>query len=190
MPQWSHWDLVTSRLGRDQRKFWKAAVMEKGVSEQGTSARAHPFSAVCGWTGCSPCRVLSEGMFQDTNCRECRHVCVQMDHGGRSAEMHMATAKAPFSSGFFLCSKAAEMKCWNQQTNLWKHIRVETLPPASIGKTPFDSHQGVPARHTLWIAEANQEPRPAKISCQKVDQSSLLLQATVNNAISTTLEEN
>lgn len=32
MPQWSHWDLVSSRLGQDQRKFWKAVVMEKHVS--------------------------------------------------------------------------------------------------------------------------------------------------------------
>lgn len=190
MPQWSHWDLVSSRLGHDQRKFWKAVVMEKHVSEQGTSAKAHHFTAVCGWTGCSPCRILPQGMLRDTNCRECRRVRVQMDHRSHSAEMHVATAKPSFSSGFFLCSKAAEMKCWNQQTDLWKHIQIEKLPPASVGKTPSDSRQGVPARHILWIVEANQEPRPAEISCQKVDHSSLLLQATVNNALSTTLEEN
>lgn len=188
MAQWSRWDLVSSRLGPDQRNFWKAVAMGKGVSEQGTSARAHHVTAACGWMGCSPRRVLPEGMLQDTNCRECRRVRVQMDHCSHGAQMHAATAKASFSSGFFLCSKAAEMKCWSQKTDLWKHILVEKLPPASIGKTPSDSRQGVPACHILWIAET--EPRPAEISHQKADHSSLLLQATVNNAISTTLEEN
>lgn len=118
MAQWSCWDLVSSRLGPDQRNFWKAVAMGKGVSEQGTSARAHHVTAACGWMGCSPHRVLPEGMLQDTNCRECRRVRVQMDHCSHGAQMHMATAKASFSSGFFLCSKAAEMKCWSQKTDL------------------------------------------------------------------------
>lgn len=93
MAQWSLWDLVSSRLGPDQRNFWKAVVMGKGVSEQGTSARAHHVTAACGWMGCSPRRVLPEGMLQDSNRRECRHVRVQMDHCSHGAQMHVATAK-------------------------------------------------------------------------------------------------
>lgn len=183
MAQWSHWDLVSSRLGQDQRNFWKA-VDRKGCVRAGYQ---HPGLSLycCGWTA-----VALAGSSQ----REC---CRTQTAG---------------SAGVCVCAKwitaVTEQKCtWQPQSIIliralpllkssWKEVLESTDRPVKTY-----SGRETPSRflwqNSLWLPSgAPTMPHPlhcwsrTKVGQQKVDHSSLLLQAMVNNAICTTLEEN